>query len=46
MKRGSIVNRDVKQITTETATSTSPNKKFNEQTMAGHVRYKSLVSPN
>ena len=32
----------LKQTTTAVATGTSPNKRFNEQKIAVHVRYKSL----
>ena len=34
--------RELKNFTTATETRTSPNKRFNEQTMALHVRYNSL----
>ena len=35
-------NRELKQTTTTTATRTSSNKRFHEQTMTVHVRYKPL----
>jgi len=35
-------NRELKQTTTTTATRISPDKRFNEKTIALHERYKSL----